>query len=69
MPPIVRFTFADPWPDGLAVETLGALSRRLRCSVGLPPELVLELAGGLAAGSPCGVPRDALQALWDAAPG
>ncbi|KAG2426717.1 hypothetical protein HYH02_014757 [Chlamydomonas schloesseri] len=40
-----------------------------RNPLSLPPELVLELAGGLAAGSPCGVPREALASLWDMAPG
>ncbi|GIL76658.1 hypothetical protein Vretifemale_6217 [Volvox reticuliferus] len=68
-PPIARYTFADPWPECLLVEVLGVLARRLRCTAGMPPELVLELAGALAAGSPSGMPREALQALWDLAPG
>ncbi|GLI65416.1 hypothetical protein VaNZ11_008982, partial [Volvox africanus] len=68
-PPIARYTFADPWPDCLLVEVLGVLARRLRCTAGMPPEVVLELAGALAAGSPSGMPREALQALWDLAPG
>ncbi|KAG2422978.1 hypothetical protein HXX76_015649 [Chlamydomonas incerta] len=68
-PPVARYTFADPWPEPLCSEVLAALARRLRCATGLPPELVLELAGGLAAGSPTGVPREALASLWDMAPG
>ncbi|KAG2489163.1 hypothetical protein HYH03_012389 [Edaphochlamys debaryana] len=68
-PPIARYTFADPWPPSLLAELAAVLGRRLRCSVGLPPEAVLELAGGLAAGSPGSMPKEALQALWDLAPG
>ncbi|EFJ44601.1 hypothetical protein VOLCADRAFT_121307 [Volvox carteri f. nagariensis] len=67
--PIARYTFADPWPSWLLAEMLGVLARRLRCTAGMPAELVLELAGALAAGSPSGMPREALQTLWDLAPG
>ncbi|GFR45404.1 hypothetical protein Agub_g6779, partial [Astrephomene gubernaculifera] len=68
-PPIARYTFADPWPACLLAEVLGVLARRLRCCVGLPPEAVLELAGGLVAGAPGAGVKEALQALWDLAPG
>ncbi|KXZ43569.1 hypothetical protein GPECTOR_87g432 [Gonium pectorale] len=68
-PPVVRFTFADPWPPCLLAELLALLGRRLRCGVGLPPEAVLELAAAAAAGAPAAVPREALAGLWDAAPG
>lgn len=45
-PPVVRYSFADPWPESLSLELLAVLYRRLRCPVGLPPDMVLDLAAG-----------------------
>lgn len=68
VPNVTKALFADPWPEPLVGSFLSALQRRQRCAPALAP-WCLSLAAALTAAAPSRVPKDALQALWDAAPG